>query len=180
MYQVQVFASDEQNVGPCMVLHVKDAPAPTAGVIGNAVAKRDVLAIAEPASVSTMAVDATFWRKYVCRGEKLTQASMRNKDTAVQHASPIDSEWDGTMEEELRLWGYTDYKGKSVYCEFDNIIDNLNAIGVDGRFKSRGGENDCYNVGHRRSDATPLKDQTYEVDGKTYKASVHKIFCRPY
>ena len=168
-----------------MILHVKDAPAPTLDDTSNQnqesnklVARRDLLLVAVTSSKDVKALagddDAAFWQKYVCRGEKLTQACMRNKDTAINFVTAIDSGWDGTMETELKLWGYTDYNGKSMYCELDNIADSLNLIGVDAKFRKRNnnGQNECFNIGHtRQGDSTPIKDQTYQVEGKTYRVS---------
>ncbi|KAJ4347557.1 Mitochondrial import inner membrane translocase subunit tim8 [Ascochyta clinopodiicola] len=168
VHQINVFQPDENEADsdePTLIFYVKDAPYPSPedeqGLQGSeekkTLARRD---------------DQSFWQQNVCRGEKLTQASLRNKDTAIQFANPIDSEWDGTMETELKLWGYTDFRGKSMYCELDNIADSLNQIGIDAKFmhNSKNGQNQCFNIGHRQQGyATPLKDQRYTVGDKEYR-----------
>ncbi|KAJ8106913.1 hypothetical protein OPT61_g9226 [Boeremia exigua] len=183
VHQIQVLASDWGG-GPSMVLHVKEAPSTSDNL--EAIEKRDVdLRLARrnvifganstspSTDISTLAGgDDEFWRKYVCRGEKLTQASIRNKDTAVDFMTPVDSEFDGTMEAELKLWGYTDHKGSSLYCELDNIAASLNSIGVDAKFRKgkRGGQNECFHIEYgAQADSVPIRDQNYEVDGTTYR-----------
>lgn len=129
----------------------------------------------------------TFWQKYVCRGEKLTQASKRNIDKAIQFADPVDSEWDGTLEAELKLWGYADLKGKSLYCDLSNIAEDLNKVGVDAKFKPRGGQNECFSVKHSltndrndKGEKIPPKDQRYTVGDKTYRVSGHSVLFAPF
>lgn len=158
--------TESESYEPTLVFYVKDAPA---------LSSEDAISAEE--STEKMALtrrdDKDFWTKYVCRGEKLTQASLRNKDTAIQFANPIDSEWDGTLEEELKLWGYTDFKGKSLYCDVNNIAESLNSIGIDAKFKSKKGENQCFNIGHRRqSETVVVTDQTYKVGDKVYRVSL--------
>lgn len=175
-----------------MILHVKEAPTPSPDNAGTTkkreqsdnLAGQDLLAgepspdVSEPSSVSVLAGDDSSWQRYVCRGEKLTQASMRNKDSAADFANPIDSEWDGTLEAELKLWGYTDYQGKSMYCELDNIADSLNQIGIDAKFKkNNNGQNECFYIRHRRTGETDPKDQVYQVGDKTYRVSWRCILC---
>lgn len=119
--------------------------------------------------------DIGFWAKYVCRGEKLTQASVRNKDTATNYVTGIDSRFDGSMETELETWDYTEHKGKSLYCELDNIAATLNSIGIDAKFRkgNNNGQNECFHVEHRRTNGGGLniRDQTYEAAGRTYRVS---------
>jgi hypothetical protein len=130
---------------------------------------------AEPIPSSTPISPQTEWQKYVCRGEKLTQASKLDREKAAQFATPIDSEWDGTLEAELKLWGYELYIG---FCDFSNIADQLRALNIDSRFKPKGGQNECFSVRHSNIEATneegeemPVMDQTYTVNGKTYRVS---------
>ncbi|KAF3009504.1 hypothetical protein E8E13_003824 [Curvularia kusanoi] len=143
--------------------------------------RRDSLLDTETTTPGANAVFATgegeydaFWQKHVCRGEKLTQASVRNKDTAIYFVSGIDSQFDGTMAAELQLWGYEDYSsnGWSYFCRLENIAADLNRIGIDTRFKrwDMNGQNVCFHVEHGRYyQSMPLEAQTYEVDSKTYR-----------
>ncbi|KZM28677.1 uncharacterized protein EKO05_0009934 [Ascochyta rabiei] len=168
VHQVTVFQPDENDMDsdePTIVYYVKDAPYPS---------QKDEQTLQRSDEKRTLARrdDQSLWQKHVCRGERLTQASKRNKDTAIQFANPIDSEWDGTLEAELKTWGYTDFRGKSLYCELDNLADSLNQIGIDTRFKhkSKDGQNQCFNIAHRNpGESTPLKDQSYTVGDKKYR-----------
>ncbi|XPT03569.1 Mitochondrial import inner membrane translocase subunit tim8 [Ascochyta lentis] len=168
VHQITVFQPDDNdsaNEEPTIIYYVKDAPNPSLEGENSLYGQKEK-------SILTRGDDQEFWQKFVCRGEKLTQASMRNKDTAIQFASPIDSEWDGTLEAELKLWGYTDYKGISMYCELDNIAESLNQIGIDAKFmsKNRDGQNLCFNIRHLlEGDTRPILDQRYTVGAKSYR-----------
>lgn len=119
--------------------------------------------------------DEAFWTKYVCRGERLHAASIRNKDAAISFVAAVDSEFDGTMEDEMKTWGYTDEKGVSMYCGLEDIAPILNSLGIDPWFKKEGktgGENACFHIEHTGSLGRPK----YKVDGKTYRVSCHQVF----
>lgn len=157
VYQIQIFAP-EWGGGLSMILHVTDAPAPTSDNIAgerrrsNGLKGRDqVSAVNSSTSESPLVSgevvalagkkkldDATLWHTCKCRGDKITQASLQNKDTAMNLVTPVDSEWDGTMEAELSLWGYRQPKGFSVYCNFDNVATPLKEMGVNSKFKGKG------------------------------------------
>lgn len=112
------------------------------------------------------------WQKAVCTGERLTQASMRNKDTAVKHVQPIDSDFDGTMENDLRTWGYTDLSGEgSVYCDISSVISELTSLGINMEWSDEtpNGANMCYGVAHYHKDPEyPHGVRTYTVNNKIY------------
>jgi hypothetical protein len=112
------------------------------------------------------------WQKAVCAGERLTQASMRDKDTAVNHVKPINSDFDGTMENDLRTWGYTDLSGEgSDYCDLSTVISVLTSLGinVDWSDYDPNGHNTCFSVAHYHKDQEyPHGVRTYTVDNKIY------------
>jgi hypothetical protein len=138
---------------------------------------------AEPTPSPLPSADQSFWQRYVCRGEKLTQASKRNKDKAVQFASPIDSEWDGTLEKELKLWGYRDKKEQPLTCDLSIVAPDLAKVGIDAKFKDKGGQNECFAVYHLRVEqdkqgkSVPVANQRYTVGEKSYRVSAACPFC---
>lgn len=120
-----------------------------------------------------------FWQKYVCRGQKLHQASISNKEQAVQYATPIDSQFDGTLENELARWGYLEYNEDAApNCWFSLYIPTeLKALNIDPRGSDQGGPNKCFLFQHWNRDAhdkggpVPVEEQDYFVDGKAFKVS---------
>ena len=118
--------------------------------------------------------DATLWNTCKCRGERITQASMQNKDTAMKLVTPIDSPWDGTMEEELKLWGYRQPKGATLYCDFSSTEMEFNKMGIDTKFmeRTKDGQYRCYQALHNKEGPYgQSKEQIYEVGGKIYRLS---------
>ncbi|KAJ4373531.1 hypothetical protein N0V86_007672 [Didymella sp. IMI 355093] len=195
VYQVQIFTST-WGVGPTMILYVKDVPAPPSGNAKPAEKRRRSVSLDDstrtpaakpfaPKTPSTLGDivtiaarpvldDATLWNTCKCRGEKITQASLQNKDTAINLVTPIESPWEGTMEEELKLWGYKEPKGLSLYCNFDSVAREFGEMGIDTKFKEKTqtGQNECYQAHHSRGGPRgKIKDQTYEVDHKIYHVS---------
>ncbi|KAJ4311116.1 Mitochondrial import inner membrane translocase subunit tim8 [Neodidymelliopsis sp. IMI 364377] len=139
---------------------------------------------AEPTPGPLPSADESFWQRYVCRGEKLTQASRNNKDKAVQFASPIDSEWDGTLEKKLKLWGYRDKKEQPFTCDLSIVAPNLAKLGIDAKFKDKGGQNECFAVYHLRVEqdkqgkSVPVADQKYTVGEKSYRMTdAHSVMA---
>jgi hypothetical protein len=113
------------------------------------------------------------WQKAVCTGEKLTQASLRNKDTAVNYVRPIDSDFDGIMEKDLSTWGYTDLSWQGAdNCDLTTVVPELTSLGinVDWSDYDASGQNTCFNVAHYYKD--PWQDlpvvKSYWVDNKIY------------
>lgn len=168
--KVTVFRPDENtdNDEPTLVYHVKDMPLNSPYDTGS----DDDESPNDPGD-PTPAVghedDETFWNRHVCRGEKLHQASIRNKDTAINFVRIVDSEFDGTMENDMKTWGYTDHKGESIYCELEDIAPDLNSLGINTAFRSgsSNGDNECFYIDHRSS----LGRATYKVGGTTYHVS---------
>ncbi|KAF1928401.1 uncharacterized protein M421DRAFT_92650 [Didymella exigua CBS 183.55] len=197
VYQVQIFES-VRGFGPSMILHVKDALAPTADDTTPPVDRRrsndlngrglitainSSIAQSPPASNDVVSViakkrpdDDTLWNSCKCRGEKITQASLQNKVTATKLVNPIDSPWEGTMEAELTLWGYKQPKGLGLYCNLDNVAASLKEMGVDTKFKenTKSAQNECYQAHHSRGGPRgQIKEQTYVVGDKTYRIGVN-------
>ena len=112
------------------------------------------------------------WEKALCTGTKLVQAQMRPKDTAVNFVNPIDSEFDGTMEDDLRTWGYIDRSvERAAACDFSSVIPELRLLGINVDFSDRthDGQNICYEVEHPYRDRNdPHSLRTYTVNNKLY------------
>ena len=177
VHKITVFRPDDEdeNDEPTIVYYVQDAPAPSLKDEGGenpeqnqGLTSRDLV----------LAADTDVWQHCVCRGEKLTQACKNGKDKAVEFAEPIDSPWDGTMEAELKLWGYQELAADS-HCNFDDIEPALEALKISRLSAREGGSNYCYQVRHSYDEEIGPKDQTYEVNGRKLRVStshVHPVF----
>ena len=107
-----------------------------------------------------------------------------NEDEAAKHVTPVHSPWDGTLEEELKTWGYKDVSdARTDDCDFENtnrMKPAFDALGIDTRDSSEGGPNHCFTVIHRDGPAVergqfgnlpPLSSQYYTVNGRKYRVS---------
>lgn len=118
----------------------------------------------------------TYWQKCTCRGQKLTKASIFDKDKAIQFGTPLDTPFDSTLETELARWGYFERneEANEKYCElFDMTLEGvLEGLGLEGH-------NECFWFQHNRGEKepfpgesadgwVPVEQQTYRVDEKTY------------
>lgn len=122
---------------------------------------------------SVLATESDLLDKCVCRGEKLTLACTTDKNKATEYAQPIDTPWDGTMEAELKLWGYRDEPSDS-HCNFDDIETALKALKIGRKSGMEGGNNFCYKVLHPLEHGE-ARDQTYEVDGVKRRVSCPRL-----
>jgi hypothetical protein len=131
--------------------------------------------------------DDEVWKKAQCKGENLNIAMTLDDDGAhsvLNNMPYIQSPWDGTMEDDLRKWGYSEGGEKEVKkCEQDladlkDINTALKALGTDYTSARNGGPNHCYNARHRDSPNIHLVDgkkpsrvskQWFTVDGKEYR-----------
>lgn len=194
VYGIRVFASSQPFIGPSMMMYVTDVdddsseemPEDRRRSVGpdsvsvrpSTISSNTVSPLAFGDAVSIAAKpkldDDTLWDTCKCRGEKITQASLQDKEIAKNFVSPIDSPWEGTMEEELKLWGYMQPKGATVYCDFSSTEKEFSAMGIDTKFKERTkeGKNRCYQAHHSRGGPRgKVREQTYEVKKKTYRVS---------
>ncbi len=129
----------------------------------------------------------TAWQKYVCRGQKLHQACIHDKDQAREFVLPVDSSFDGTLEQELALWGYHERSSEAApYCWFDKYISNeLRALNIDPRGKDSGGPNECFRFEHYdktardESGRIPIVKQEYTVNSKMYRVSSSRNILMP-
>lgn len=141
------------------------------------------LSSAQPTAVLVTAGDPavkqTYWQKCVCRGQKLTQACKFNKDKATQFGTPLDTQYDGTLEAELARWGYVERNAEANqnHCDlFEMTLEGvLEGLGLEG-------QNECFWFQHNRGEEGPLpgesaegwvpiEQQTYQVGSKTYRVS---------
>lgn len=202
IHQITVFQPDFITDWPSIIYNVQDAPISSPEGQGDTyqperkqyLTGRDLASNADMSPITGISLAAaepppqTDWQRYVCRGKRLTQASKLDKAKAVQFASPIDSIWEGTMEAEIKLWGYKEISADS-HCYFGDIESALKALKISMLTRSEGGPNYCYQVRHIDNDAQNAqgekiadKDQTYKVNGKDYRvcersASSHLTTC---
>jgi hypothetical protein len=78
-----------------------------------------------------------------------------------------------------RTWFWDETKVDLNDCDFERqrLKSPFDFLGLSAKPKGKGGDNDCYKVGHYDEDALreakpPLQipDQKYEVNGKEYTA----------
>lgn len=131
--------------------------------------------------------DDSVWEYAKCRGLKLLMAMMLDPISAVHLVTPIHSPWDGTLEHELKTWGYTDASTHEYYdhlCDFDRtgyqMMEPFEALGINVKSSLVGGPNHCFVLQHRQDLAAVrppdnplprLEDQRYEVEGKQYRVT---------
>lgn len=122
------------------------------------------------------------WQKYVCRGQKLTLASKADKDKAEEFVLPISTQWDGTLENELKLWGYTedpypdcDFDGE--YYDISRAYEDLHVL-PDDENEDEPDPNECFRIHHYDPNKVDedghdiwAGDQTYKVNDKEYRVS---------
>ena len=135
------------------------------------------LPIPDTPAVAAEPTPQSEWEKYVCRGGKLDQACKLDKYKAIEFLTPIDSPWDGTLEAELKLWGYKELPADS-HCSFDDIAPALKALRIGLLSRAEGGANYCYQVRHVNDEARNAqgkriddRDQTYKVNDREYRVS---------
>jgi hypothetical protein len=130
------------------------------------------------------------WSKALCKGVRLTQCMIVNEEKAAEFVTPVRSRWIGDLAGEFRTWGYREVVGsRDSRCDFGPNVHELQraflAMGIDPRPSSEGGPNICYHVEHAYGPAIIRKpdggwpkpeQQTYQVDGKIYRASGLTIF----
>ena len=129
----------------------------------------------------------TPWHKAECRGKKLHQAMISDRDQAANHVSLLNSIWGGELVDELKTWGYSDItesdKEVDRNCDFEGfhkMTTAFSSLGISPLSSKNGGPSKCYKVVHRdgpvvdRNDngTLPSKvDQKYTVNNKQYRVS---------
>ena len=150
----------------------------------------NVTSLLSPSDVFTAAGDPSVapksetWQKYTCRGQRLWQAMVNNKDKAGNFLTPIDTPFDSTLEDELKHWGYIERNDDADdQCMFDKYLRKpLEALNIDPKGSVRGGPNECFYFQHydpskkdEEGFLVPEYKQTYQVAGKTYKVSTYLL-----
>lgn len=193
-----MFRADEDTdmEEPTIIYHVEDAPTTwqeesSLGLISERNARqeqdhtrRDLLLVTDDLVSATDEDEIedlwyqNLWYKSLCRGGKLTEGCMANKNEATEFLTPVDTPWKGTMESELQEWGYREVDASSK-CGWDDIEENLN------RERIRVEDAVCYEVQHalrpgttgENGETIALKDQTYTPkNGRKYRVSDTRTF----
>lgn len=129
------------------------------------------------------------WGQAVCKGQKLLMACTHDAEIASRFVTPINSPWDGDLVEALKTWGYnddSDARDVDAGCDFEAIqLERaFEELEIDPRPESRQGSNKCYRYVHKDGPAVqrgpdgqlpPIEQQTYMVDGKSYRESLLSI-----
>jgi hypothetical protein len=111
------------------------------------------------------------------RGTDLTAGRLM-KDKRIPASAA--SAWSGDLRQELRDWYWHDVDTSSKACQIDEfwkLTNTMQALGLDGKPKSNGGDNSCYNVQHWDSSKqengrqVPAINQWYTVGDTNYRVS---------
>jgi hypothetical protein len=137
--------------------------------------------------------DDILWNKSVCKGQMLVLAMGLDSPEAGKICQPITSPWDGTLERELAIWGYSDAgdeKSLEGWCDMGEsdrgLQDMLKELGADDRDSMKGGDNICHSVQHMNGAAIEkdgsgkipdeASEQYYKVNGRRYRVSWYREF----
>jgi hypothetical protein len=137
--------------------------------------------------------DDVLWNKSVCKGQMLVLAMGLDSPEAGKICQPITSPWDGTLEREFAIWGYSDAgdeKSLEGWCDMGEsdhgLQDMLKELGADDRDSMEGGDNICHSIQHingaagekdgsgKRPDED--SDEYYNVNGRRYRVSRYRKF----
>jgi hypothetical protein len=139
-------------------------PSPTSPSVNLTLEHRDVAL----APIDSEAV----WSKAVCNGQKLYQAMTTPKDTAHRFTTPILSEWDGPLTNQLHAWGYNEPNEGSADsdCDFGSVYPSFrrafSAMGLGTALSSKGGPKHCYRIEHYDG-PTVIRDAQGNIPPKT-------------
>jgi hypothetical protein len=81
------------------------------------------------------------------------------------------SEWQGGLVQELITWYWHDLVDDQSYCDIADRWEMghaLKSLGLNGKSKNRGGDNECFSIEHQTRSGSPI-NQYYEVGGKQYR-----------
>jgi hypothetical protein len=146
---------------------------------------------ADPPAASTKPVDPqeqAIWCKAVNRGRTFVNAMKLNEKDATKLLGwpHVESEWDGTLHDELIKWGYRDdeehHAKFDARCKFADYSRVFHYLGISELSAKQGGPNRCFSFIHKSGPAMELDanghmpkvdKQTYVVDGVRYPVSPH-------
>ncbi|KAF1956344.1 hypothetical protein CC80DRAFT_362839, partial [Byssothecium circinans] len=128
------------------------------------------------------------WDKASCKGGRLVAAMLGTDEDAgkliddKRTPPSAASHWQGDLKSELAKWGWTDFPTNNLDDELRGDFDGFwhvesvtHALRLNGK---PGKDNVVYHVEHWdphkkdfKGNEIPMEQQTYEVDGKTYRAT---------
>ncbi|KAH6878348.1 hypothetical protein BKA58DRAFT_452356 [Alternaria rosae] len=139
---------------------------------------------------TTEPADDVLWNDSVCKGQKLVLATSLNLPEAGKICQPMTTPWDGTLEHELAVWGYSELGYSEVSDAEENCVmgeenhglqDMLKELHADDRDSREGGDNICYTIQHQDGPTlekdengkipTDPRKQYYNVDGRRYRVT---------
>jgi hypothetical protein len=92
---------------------------------------------------------------------------------ASQFITPVISDFDGDLRDDLHHWSYTEVPVQGYLCDFDtthHLAAAFQDLGIDPRSERRGGPNWCFHVEHQYKDhPLPVREQFYWVNDKRYR-----------
>ncbi|KAI4653716.1 hypothetical protein J4E93_001483 [Alternaria ventricosa] len=139
---------------------------------------------------TTGPADDILWDAALSKGRKLILATSFNLPEAEKVYQPMTSIWDGTLERELAVWGYSEPDWPEVEDSDENCVmgkenhglqDMLKQLHADDRDSRDGGDNICHTVQHQdgpylekdKNGEVPddPREQYYKVDGRRYRVT---------
>ncbi|USP73066.1 uncharacterized protein yc1106_00340 [Curvularia clavata] len=136
--------------------------------------------------VHVTANDNDVWHRAACKGVKLLLGTTLNPSEAALHCTPLTTPWQGSLFNELIMWGYNDvsYEADRMdNCDFKHTYHLERAfkdLGISPYDSHVGGPNQCFTVNHFNGPAVEkypdgsfpsLPNQYYNVNGRRYRVT---------
>ena len=144
---------------------------------------------------TTGPADDALWNAALSKGRMLVLATSLNLPEAVKVYQPMTSDWDGTLEHELAVWGYSEPDWPEVEDSEENCVmgkenhglqDMLKMLHADDRDSRDGGDNICHTIQHQdgpylekdENGEVPEdpREQYYKVGERRYRVCEHVEF----
>ncbi|KAI4670549.1 uncharacterized protein J4E79_000831 [Alternaria viburni] len=139
---------------------------------------------------TTEPADDVLWNAALTKGRMLILATSLNLPEAAKVYQQMETPWDGTLERELALWGYSEPDYPEVEDSDENCVmgkenhglqDMLKELHADDRDSRDGGDNICHTIQHQdgptlekdKNGEVPEdpRDQYYKVEGRRYRVT---------
>ncbi|KAI4936586.1 hypothetical protein J4E85_001916 [Alternaria conjuncta] len=139
---------------------------------------------------TTEPADDVLWNAALSKGRMLILATSLNLPEAAKVYQQMETPWDGTLERELALWGYSEPDYPEVEDSDENCVmgkenhglqDMLKELHADDRDSRDGGDNICHTIQHQDGPTLEKdengevpedpKEQYYKVEGRRYRVT---------
>ncbi|KAI4911999.1 hypothetical protein J4E90_006817 [Alternaria incomplexa] len=139
---------------------------------------------------TTKPADDVLWNAALSKGRMLILATSLNLPEAAKVYQQMETPWDGTLERELALWGYSEPDYPEVEDSDENCVmgkenhglqDMLKELHADDRDSRDGGDNICHTIQHQDGPTLEKdengevpedpREQYYKVEGRRYRVT---------